>query len=242
MAAADSATITAPTTRKVRRSLIRVHTNVAVRSAPCGSEPGRHHGEACGRPLHRHLVGLSRRCADAATIASISSRSGTTSSTHGLRRTRTRSTTCAAPRRTATGLGASPAGARGRRRRRRGALPEHGPAVLSDRSPRHPSAHDPRRLRPSVRRDPGAQSLARRLLRRDARAPAGIAQIFLYDIDDAVEEVNGRGTRICSVESCSPASRLTPACRRSTHPTTSRSGTCVKTLACRSTIMRPGGA
>ena len=78
------------------------------------------------------------------------------------------------------------------RRRRRGgrsALPEHDPAVLPVGEPRHPPAEDARRLRPSVGR-PRAHN--RWLADFCADTPgrrAGMAQIFLNDIDDTVAEI-----------------------------------------------------
>ena len=70
------------------------------------------------------------------------------------------------------GLGASPRRARGRRDRRGGALPEHRPAVLRGGQPGR-AATGSRRLRASLRRCAGSQPLARRLLRRRARAAGG---------------------------------------------------------------------
>ena len=63
----------------------------------------------------------------------------------------------------------APARARGRRRRRRGALPQHDPAVLPVGEPAGPAAGR-RRVRAALGRAQGAQPLAGRLLRRDARA------------------------------------------------------------------------
>ena len=57
---------------------------------------------------------------------------------------------------------------RSRRSGRRGAVPEHDPAVLPDRRRDRASA-DERRVRTAVGRHPGAQPLARRLLRARAR-------------------------------------------------------------------------
>ncbi len=61
-------------------------------------------------------------------------------------------------------------GPRGRRSGRRGPVPEHDPAVLPDRC-RDRAAADQRRVRAALGRHPGAQPLARRLLRAGPRPP-----------------------------------------------------------------------
>ena len=62
--------------------------------------------------------------------------------------------------------------ARGRRRRRRGALPQHDPAVLPAGVARCARRRDAGELRAALGRPARAQPVARRLLRRDARAAA----------------------------------------------------------------------
>ncbi len=134
------------------------------------------------------------------------------------------------------GLRSSYAGARGRRRRRRGALPQHDPTLLSDRPAGNAPADHPRRLRPPVRRDPGAQPLARRLLRRAARPPCRHRpDLPLRRRRRGGGGQAGAGSESLRRASCSRAWRPIQAFHLSMRPTTSRSGTCAKTSTCRST-------
>ena len=135
------------------------------------------------------------------------------------------------------GLRSSHAGARGRRRRRRGAVPEHRPAVLPDRVARDAPADHPRRLRPPLRRASrrttggSPTSAPRRPGRR-----AGIAQIFLYDVDDAVQEIERAREAEPLRRDPAPGRRARlRACHLSMRPSTSRSGRSAKTSTCRST-------
>ena len=121
-----------------------------------------------------------------------------------------------------------------RRRRRRGHLPEHGAAVLPELRAVRPAA-EARGVRAPAGRHPGPQPLAGRLLRASTpSARAGIGQIFLNDVDDAIEDVQlDQGAR--------PARRRPPAERsrptstgssRSTTPTTTRCGRCARSSRC----------
>ena len=77
----------------------------------------------------------------------------------------------------------------GRRRRRRGALPQHRAALLPRlRALRR--AAEARGVRAPPGGHPRPQPLARRLLRRVPERRAGIGQIFLNDIDDAIADVS----------------------------------------------------
>ena len=170
------------------------------------------------RPLHRDLVGLSRRRADArlprlprVEVARRVRRVG-----GGVREpVRRPAQPDGVPQ---LGLRPSYAGARGRRRRRRGAVPEHDPAVLPVREPaRHAPADRPGRLRPPLRRAPGAQPLARRLLRRDARAGVPASRRSSSTTSTTRwRRSSGRGRRTSSAASCSRAWRPTRGSRRST--------------------------
>ena len=76
----------------------------------------------------------------------------------------------------------------GRRPGRRGHLPQHGAAVLPDRRARRPAAAA-RRTHRRLGRAARPQPLAGRLVQPAPDRRAGIAQIFLNDVDDAVAEV-----------------------------------------------------
>ena len=122
--------------------------------------------------------------------ASTSTRSSATTSTRGARSTRTRGRTCATPTcASATGTTS-------------GATPTSTPTASSARSifpntvpPFYPGlravrgAAEARGLRAPPRRHPGPQPLDGRLLRAASpSARAGIGQIFLNDIDDAIDD------------------------------------------------------
>ena len=141
------------------------------------------------------------------------------------------------PRQAQLGLRPTHARPRGRRHRRRGDLPEHDPAVL----PRWRAGHaDParRRARPraAVGRAPGAQPLAGRLL----RAHAGPARRHRAD-PAARRRPHRRGDPVGARQRAhrrDPPPRCAArasGCCRCTASTTTRSGRCAKSSACRST-------
>ena len=111
-----------------------------------------------------------------------------TTSTRGESSTATRSGTCRRRPRPQLGQRASQRRARGRRHRRRGHLPEHRAAVLPDWrcSPGRPSPDD---FEPRLA---GIRAHNRWLADWCADYPdrrAGIGQIFLNDVDDAIADV-----------------------------------------------------
>ena len=72
----------------------------------------------------------------------------------------------------------------------RGRLPEHGPAVLPELRALRRAAEAPSEYEHRLAGIQRAQPLAGRLLRPLPRARAGIGQIFLNDIDDAIDDVH----------------------------------------------------
>ena len=141
------------------------------------------------------------------------------------------------PREAQLGLRPARARPRGRRHRRRGDLPQHDPAVL----PRWRAGHaDParRRARPraAVGRAAGAQPLAGRLLRAHARAgaPASRRSCCTTSTHRSRRSAGRTPTGSPAGSSC-PARRPASGCCRCTASTTTRSGRCAKSSACRST-------
>ena len=118
---------------------------------------------------------------------------GTTSSTPGPPPTRTRSPICSHQRRTATGTAPAAWASRVDGVVGRGVVPEHGPAVLRAGQPRRAAA-DGRRLRAPLGRVQAHNRWLADFCAAGARRRAGIAQIFLNDIDDALAEVDGPRT------------------------------------------------
>ena len=141
------------------------------------------------------------------------------------------------PRRAQLGLRPSHARPRGRRHRRRSHLPEHDPAVLPRRRAGDAGTAG-RRARPraALGGAAGAQPLARRLL----RAHTGTTRRHRADPAPRRRRV-GRGDPLGARPTGSPAASSCPArlpasgCCRSTTSSTTRSGRCARSSACRST-------
>ena len=116
------------------------------------------------------------------------------------------------------------------RRRRRGAVPEHGPAVLRAGQP-HRARADRRRLRAPLGRRAGAQPLARRLLRGRARPArrvrAGVPQRPRRHARRG--PLGARSTWTCSAASCCRTSPPNSRARAAVGSrTTSRCGICAR--------------
>ena len=196
-----------------------------------GGADGRDH-----RPLRRHLRRLPRR-----RRASLGYRPFLASKLpRRLRRagrpsSRTPTTTTPAPTPTATGARSAGCG----RWRPTASSPRCSSPTPSRRSSRRSRSSTSRRAPTDgdlARRWAGLQAHNRWLADFCSQAPgrrAGIAQIMLHDVDASVARDRvGQGRTGSPAASSCPAPRPAPACRRSTPPTTSRSGRPARTSAC----------
>ena len=135
-------------------------------------------------------------------------------------------------------LGQRPAQLRPRWRghRRRDHFPEHGAAVLSQGQFVGPATGRRRRAGIPVGRVAGPQPLAGRLLRRSPERRAGVGQILLGDLDQAVDGVGASPSWDCGAGCCSRVSPPALAFPPSTPSTGSRCGRRARTPAWWSTI------
>ena len=212
-----------------------------IHTRRCRAETG--DDDDLDRPLHDHLGRLSRRRQPRARTASTSKRATSTTSTPGGASTRN-------PFRDLQDDGKSRNWDNDRRIAELDADGVVAEVIFPNTVPpffptgvviaRPPT---PEHVRAAPRRHPGPQPLAGRLVRRHPQRRAGLAQIFLNDVDDAIAESKWVPSRPAGRHPRPPACRPTHrASSRSTPTPTTRCGRCARTSTCRSTSTRAARA